>query len=101
MINICDAIHILSPESRVIVRGESLDMITWTTGNPRGITKDQIQEKLSELQAAYDAQAYARARETEYPSIQEQLDLQYWDKVNSTSKWDEAVKAVKDKHPKG
>ena len=56
MINICDAIHILSPESRVIVRGESLDMITWTTGNPKGITKDQIQEKLSELQAAYPLQ---------------------------------------------
>jgi hypothetical protein len=51
MINICDAIHILSPESRVIVRSESLDMITWTTGNPKGITKGQIQAKLAELQA--------------------------------------------------
>jgi hypothetical protein len=27
-------------------------MITWTTGNPKGITKEQIQAKLAELQAA-------------------------------------------------
>ena len=60
-----------------------------------------IKAKLAELQAEYNAQAYARSRATEYPSIQEQLDLQYWDKVNSTDKWVEAVKAVKDKYPKG
>ena len=61
----------------------------------------EINTKITELQAEYNAQAYARSRATEYPSIQEQLNLQYWDKVNSTDKWGEAVKAVKDKYPKG
>jgi len=61
----------------------------------------EIDAEVIRLQATYDAQAYARSRATEYPSIQEQLDLQYWDKVNSTDKWGEAVKAVKDKYPKG
>ena len=34
-------------------------------------TEEAIQAKLKELQAEYDAQAYARKREAEYPSIQE------------------------------
>ena len=64
-------------------------------------TESAIIAKLTELIAEYNAQAHARSRATEYPSIQDQLDLQYWDKVNSTDKWGEAVKAVKDKYPKG
>ena len=52
MKNISDAIHLISPGSRVIVREESLDLITWITEKPNGITKEQIREKLAELQAA-------------------------------------------------
>jgi len=52
MKNISDAIHLISPGSRVIVRGESLDLITWITERPKGITKEQIRKKLAELQAA-------------------------------------------------
>jgi len=70
-------------------------------GNAVVLDESKVTAKIAELQSAYNAQAYARSRATEYPSIQEQLDLQYWDKVNSTSKWDEAVKAIKDKYPKG
>jgi len=39
-------------------------------------------------------------RAKEYPSIQEQLDLQYWDKINNTNNWEEAINAVKNKYPK-
>ncbi len=35
-----------------------------------------------------------------YPSIHEQLDMLYWDKVNDTNKWQEAIAAVKAKHLK-
>ena len=70
-------------------------------GNLVAIDEAKVQVEQERLQAEYNAQAYARSRATEYPSIQEQLDLQYWDKVNSTDKWGEAVKAVKDKYPKG
>jgi hypothetical protein len=34
-----------------------------------------------------------------YPTWQEQMDLQYWDKVNGTSKWQEAVAKVKSDKP--
>ena len=51
-------------------------------------------------QTKYDAQAYARERETKYPTWQEQLDMQYNDAVNGTATWQDAVKAVKDRFPK-
>jgi len=35
-----------------------------------------------------------------YPPIQEQLDMQYWDSVNGTTTWKDAIEAVKTEHPK-
>ena len=78
---------------------DDYDQIVWSAGAK--CTKEEWDAAKTALAAEYNAQAYARSRATEYPSMQEQLDLQYWDKVNSTDKWGEAVKAVKDKYPKG
>ena len=36
----------------------------------------------------------------EYPSIQSQLDMQYWDKKNGTTTWVDAVTKVKSDNPK-
>lgn len=44
--------------------------------------------------------SYAELREADYPSIQEQLDMQYWDSVNGTSTWSDSIQAVKDAHSK-
>ena len=35
-----------------------------------------------------------------YPSIQDQLDMQYWDGVNGTTTWQDAIEAVKTGNPK-
>ena len=35
-----------------------------------------------------------------YPSMQEQLDMQYWDGVNGTTTWQDAIEAVKTGNPK-
>ena len=35
-----------------------------------------------------------------YPSIGDQLDMQYWDKVNGTTTWKDAVAQVKSDNPK-
>ena len=43
---------------------------------------------------------YARDRATAYPSIQDQLDMQYWDSVNGTTTWKDAIAAVKTENPK-
>ena len=48
----------------------------------------------------YNFKQYQRDRAKDYPSIQEQLDMQYWDKINGTNKWQQAINAVKQKYPK-
>ena len=35
-----------------------------------------------------------------YASIGDQLDMQYWDQVNGTTTWKDAIAAVKVAHPK-
>jgi len=34
-----------------------------------------------------------------YPPIQEQLDMQYWDSVNGTTTWKDAIAAFKTENP--
>jgi hypothetical protein len=62
-------------------------------------TEKQIQAKLSELQATYDAQEYARSRKTEYDKLN-QNEMMYDDEVNSTTTWKDAIDAIKAKYPK-
>ena len=65
------------------------------------MTADEISARQSEEaqalkeKAEYDANQYQRDRATAYPSIQEQLDMQYWDKVNGTTNWEDAIAKVK------
>jgi len=61
-------------------------------------------EKLSELLSHYnslkDIQIVLDNRKEAYPSLEDQADMQYWDVVNGTTTWQDAIKAVKDAHPK-
>tara|TARA_B100000530_G_C15618243_1_gene353276 strand:- start:173 stop:475 length:303 start_codon:yes stop_codon:yes gene_type:complete len=43
---------------------------------------------------------YIEARLLAYPSIGEQLDMQYWDAVNDTTTWKDAIAKVKSDNPK-
>jgi len=60
--------------------------------------RDIEEAKALEEKAEYDANQYQRDRV--YPSIQEQLDMQYWDKVNGTTNWEDAIAKVKSDIPK-
>lgn len=64
------------------------------------IDETKVAEEETKLQAEYEANQYQRDRAVAYPSIQEQLDMQYWDAVNGTNKWQEAVAKVKTDNPK-
>ena len=63
-------------------------------------TKKFLDDKLKKKQSQWDDQKYERDRASAFPSWQEQLDMQYWDKVNGTNKWQEAVAKVKADNPK-
>ena len=40
-------------------------------------------------------------RRLEYPSMQDQLDMQYHDELNGTTTWKDALAKVKSENPKG
>lgn len=46
------------------------------------------------------ATKYQRDRAEAYPSVADQMDMQYWDAVNGTTKWQDAIAAIKAKYPK-
>ena len=64
------------------------------------VDETKVAEEIKKLETDYDAKKYQRDRADTYPSIQEQLDMQYWDAVNGTKKWQEAVAKVKTDNPK-
>ena len=96
---IIEAILKINPNAIVNVRGEDIDTceIEWLEGTAE-ISKADIKAKMVELQADYDAKQYQRDRI--YPSLQDQLDMQYWDGINNTTTWKDAITKVKTDNPK-
>tara|TARA_R100001079_G_C4364429_1_gene116429 strand:+ start:172 stop:471 length:300 start_codon:yes stop_codon:yes gene_type:complete len=47
-----------------------------------------------------EANGYKTDRERAYASIQDQLDMQYWDNVNGTTTWKDHIAQVKADNPK-
>ena len=93
------AIKKINPQAEFSVNADDINQITWLNGTPP-IPANEILAKQQELITEYNAKQYQRDRAKEYPSIQEQLDLQYWDKINNTNNWEQAINAVKNKYPK-
>ena len=44
--------------------------------------------------------SYTELRAAEYPSREEQFDMQFHDQVNGTTIWRDTIQAIKDKYPK-
>ena len=99
MTDITKSIKAINPSAEFSVNAEDYNQITWLNGTTP-IAVDTIKAKQTELQTDYDNKKYQRDREIAYPSIQEQLDMQYWDKVNSTPNWQDAIAKVKSDNPK-
>ena len=97
--NVLKAILKINPNAEAVVIDNNINQITWHNGTTP-IPKADIEAKMVEVQAEYDANQYQRDRATAYPTIQEQLDMQYWDKVNGTTNWEDAIAKVKSDNPK-
>ena len=93
------AILKINPNAQFTVNASDINQITWLNGTTP-IPIADIQAKMIEVQAEYDALQYQRNRAKEYPSIQEQLDMQYWDSVNGTNTWQDKINEIKTKYPK-
>ena len=68
----------------------------WTAAKA---TEDAAASQAATDRATMEA-SYGYKREQDYASIGAQLDQQYWDAVNGTTTWKDAIAAVKAAHPK-
>ena len=79
-----------------IVGEQVYSNVTWL--NEHVPSEDDVNKKLVELQAEYDALEYARKRQAEYPDWGTQLNKIYDDGI---TKWKaEMVDPIKAKYPK-
>ena len=62
------ALQALTPNAQWVLRGDELEWLDTEQTQP---TDAAIAAKIVELQAAHDAQEYARSRQAAYPSIQD------------------------------
>jgi|TARA_X000001316_G_C907859_1_gene24021 hypothetical protein len=66
--NILEAILKINPNAKASVIDNNINQITWYE-DTTPIPKADIQTKIDELQAEYDAEEWKRNRQSEYPSI--------------------------------
>jgi hypothetical protein len=88
-----------------MTRNEAIFQLNATVDHIRGdvaydANGDVVTVDRDAAQALADSKAYQELRAAAYPSIQEQLDMQYWDSVNGTTTWKDAIAAVKTENPK-
>tara|TARA_R100000501_G_C2551749_1_gene66100 strand:+ start:201 stop:587 length:387 start_codon:yes stop_codon:yes gene_type:complete len=80
------------------VRTDENNSIVWTNVAPEGVTFATVESKQAEMEAEYNALAWKRNRQSEYPSI-EDLVVALYDSDDKAAV-DEKRAAVKLKYPK-
>jgi len=70
--------------------------LIWEDDRPQP-SEEQIQAKIAELQAQYDANEYKRQRAAAYPTWQDQLDKIYHEGIDA---WKAEIQAIKDQYSK-
>ena len=94
---IIKAILEINPNANVRVDNNNIDQIEWFDTRP--IPKADIQAKMNELKAEYDAEQWKRNRQAEYPSIQDCIHA-LLDGGDTLTELQEKRQAVKTKYPK-
>ncbi len=87
----------------------SLKEVDWCQKNNAMISDEHIQKNDAGIavggyyeivERPVKTRTYKEKRLLAYPSIEEQLDMLYWDQVNGTTVWKEAIQAIKERYPK-
>jgi hypothetical protein len=94
--SITKAIKDININAEFSINGDDINNIEWLNGTtPISVADIQARQTLMETRDAHIA-----PRRNAYPSIQEQLDMQYKDLLNSTTTWKDAIAKVKSDNPK-
>ena len=86
----------------------TLDQIVWDDVAYKAVHDvDQVHPSMVDIEAMRtivkaekDALAYQGKRREEYPSIEEQLDIIFWDIKNGATEWEDSIQVIKNKYPK-
>ena len=90
-----NAIKAINQSARFSLPNDDIDLVVWLE-DTSPISKSDVEAKIVELQADYDAKQYQRDRK--YPPIGDQLDYIYH---NGVTKWKtDMITPVKEKYPK-
>jgi phosphosulfolactate synthase (CoM biosynthesis protein A) len=95
---VIDAILKINPNAEVNVSGDDIDQIVWHEGTTP-IPKADIEAKMVEVQADYDAKQYQRDRVSEYPNLQEAIHA-LLDGGDTLTDLQAKRTAIKNKYPK-
>jgi len=101
-ITIFDAIKAINPYAEFGIEDNDYNKLYWYEDESvvRKPTLEEVNAKIAELEAEYEAQQYQRDRKEAYKPLAEQLDMMYWDKVNGTTTWQDHIDQVKADNPK-
>jgi len=99
MIDLTNAILAIKADAQVSIKDNDVGLITWYDGNPTNITNEQIVAKQAELQAEYDALAWKRNRQEEYPDAIECVHA-LLDGGDTLTDLQTKRTAIKEKYPK-
>ena len=102
---IIEAILKINPNANFTINADDINQITWQNGTTP-IPVADIEAKMVEVQAEYDANQYQRDRATAYPPIGDQLDM-IWHTIDKDDELQhkfydfyQTVKKTKVKFPK-
>ena len=73
---------------------------SWAVVGKDKPTTAQLDALAAEADALLAQGQFISTRKSAYPTIADQLDMQYWDAQNGTTTWADAIAAVKAAHPK-
>ena len=91
------AMRKIRPNSQYSI-GLDYSSINWTDENSEKPTEKEFDDAIIEAKAQHSTNQYQRDRQ--YPSIGDQLDMQYHDQINGTTTWKDAIAKVKSDNPK-
>jgi hypothetical protein len=89
-----EALLKLAPNAKFYIED---GVVTWNSSDITQPTEKEINDKVAELKAEYEANQYQRDRAEAYPSWQDQMDLLYHGGVDALKA---ELKKTKDKYPK-
>tara|TARA_E500000178_G_C16810090_1_gene656521 strand:- start:82 stop:375 length:294 start_codon:yes stop_codon:yes gene_type:complete len=96
MVSLSRAIKDINPNAEFSIDGTDINSIEWLNGTtPISVADIQARQTLMETRDAHIV-----PRQMAYPTIQEQLDMQYKDAVDGTTTWKDAIAQVKADYPK-